>query len=152
MAQELTDLLQAKHLGSFSQRVSAFMGIDSQQGVELVCLTGGQTPLLVNVRFARPVVTRCHHLHPPVLSLVATPPTDTHHVGAVPQVTTNSNECGAVKSFGLHVLEPSLAAGAGICMQTNQCFGEDVKRLIPTESREPQKACSRSRFDRLTCS
>ena len=27
VAQELTDLLQAKHLGSFSQRVSAFMGI-----------------------------------------------------------------------------------------------------------------------------
>eukprot|EP00964_Phaeocystis_antarctica_P004793 scaffold2599_cov74-Phaeocystis_antarctica.AAC.4 len=42
-------------------------------------------------------------------------------------VTTNSNECGAVKSFGLHVLEPSLSAGAGICMQTNQVFGEDVR-------------------------
>eukprot|EP00964_Phaeocystis_antarctica_P004792 scaffold2599_cov74-Phaeocystis_antarctica.AAC.3 len=37
VAQELCDLLEAKHLGSFSQRISGFMGIDSQQGVELVC-------------------------------------------------------------------------------------------------------------------
>ena len=60
------------------------------------------------------------------MSLVATPTTKLSVLVCL-QVTTNSNECGAVKSFGLHVLEPSLSAGAGICMQTNQVFGEDVR-------------------------
>jgi hypothetical protein len=81
VAQELTDLLQAKHLGSFSQRVSAFMGIDSQQGVELVCLTGGQTPLLVNVRFGTP---RWDSLAPPTPTMLVlchrSPPTRTSAV------------------------------------------------------------------------